>query len=85
MLKASAIVKNDAKHNSFVLVEGTLSQSSARLVFSDMAQQHYTESRAALSYVNAADTRYKGLAKGAYPKDNELSKQKYKRELNTID
>ena len=60
VLKASAIVNNDAKHNNSILAEGTLSTSSARLDFSNVAQQQYNKSHIALSYVKTTDTRYKG-------------------------
>ena len=49
-----------------------------------MAQEHHNESRAALNYVNAAETKHKGLAKGDTPwqvtthKDNELMEYKHK-------
>ena len=79
VLKASAIVNNHAKYNSFVLAEGTLSKSSARASRSDVAEHEYNASHTALSYVNAAETSHAGLAKGhtrsrgTTHQDNELT------------
>ena len=55
MLKGKCDRKYEAKHNSFVPAEGTLSKSSSRAKFSDVAQYRDNVSRAALSYVNAAE------------------------------
>ena len=54
MLKAIAIVNNNAEYNNFVLAEGTLSKSSVRAKFSDVAEYRDNASRTTLSYVNAA-------------------------------
>ena len=83
-----AIVHDNAKHKSFVLAEGTLSKSSARANLSDVAQHRSNASRVALSYVNAAEIKRMGLAKGHTPpratthKDNELTEQKHKKILH---
>ena len=67
MLKANAIVFNNVKFNNFVLTEGALPKSSTRAKFSDMKQHRYNASRAAFIYVNAAETKHKGPAKGHTP------------------
>ena len=51
----------------FDLAGAAFPNSSARPVFSDVALQQHNAPRVALSYVNAAETRHKGLAKGHTP------------------
>ena len=51
----------------FASVTGPSRYTTVRPVFPNVAEEHFNESRATLSYVNAADTSYKGLPKGAYP------------------
>ena len=52
---SKAIVNDNAKYYSFVLAEGTLSNSSARASFSVVAQHRDNASRAVLSYVIAME------------------------------
>ena len=82
VLKASAIVNNNAKYNSFVLAEGTLSKSSARVKFSEVAQHRENAGGAALSYVNAAEKSMRASRRGisvrGLPhKYDELHEQKH--------
>ena len=81
MLKAKAIIIHSAKYSSFNFAEAALRNSSARLVFSDVAQQQHNASHAAFSYVNAAETNIRASRRGIpireLPhKDNKLKKQK---------
>ena len=64
MLKAKAIVIHSAKYSSFDLAEAALLNSSARPVFSDVAQQPHNASHAALSYDNAAETNIRASRSG---------------------
>ena len=81
--KASVIVNNNAKHNSFVLTEGTFSLSSSRAKLSDVAQYQDNAKCAMLSFFNAEETCLRTTQRGIplceLPhKDNELDKQKHK-------
>ena len=87
MLKAKAIVNNNTKHNSFVLAQGTLSKFFARAKLSDVALYCDNANRAALSYIDVAETNIRAPRRGiplhGFPhKDNELINKGISRKLN---
>ena len=60
-------VNNARGTTGFDLAEAVLPNSSARASQSDVAQKEYNANPAALSYVNAAENKHKGIAKGHSP------------------